>query len=206
MLGYMVIYKTLRTIESLALHERLHKLLTVLLYIPILHSITYNTIYRPINIYKGCYTVIYKTLKTIESLALHERLPKLLTVLLYIPILHSITYNTIYRPINIYKGCYTVIYKTLKTIESLALHERLPKLLTVLLYIPKDRKNIKNEQRSKDAAAKKRPNTSGVGKINTSTILESGWNLWVWLVGVVSRRWVWLVVKSMGMVTMYRCG
>ena len=21
----------------------------------------------------------------------------------------------------------------------------------------------------------------------------SGWNLWVWLVGVVSRRWVWLV-------------
>ena len=26
-------------------------------------------------------------------------------------------------------------------------------------------------------------------------ILESGWNLWVWLVGVVSRRWVWLVVR-----------
>ena len=25
------------------------------------------------------------------------------------------------------------------------------------------------------------------------TILESGWNLWVWLVGGVSRRWVWLV-------------
>ena len=25
------------------------------------------------------------------------------------------------------------------------------------------------------------------------TILESGWNLWVWLVGVVSRRWVRLV-------------
>ena len=25
------------------------------------------------------------------------------------------------------------------------------------------------------------------------TILESGWNLWVWLVGVVSRRQVWLV-------------
>ena len=23
--------------------------------------------------------------------------------------------------------------------------------------------------------------------------LESGWNLWVWLVGVVSRRWVWPV-------------
>ena len=27
------------------------------------------------------------------------------------------------------------------------------------------------------------------------TILKSGWNLWVWLVGVVSRRWVWLVVR-----------
>ena len=27
------------------------------------------------------------------------------------------------------------------------------------------------------------------------TILESGWNLWVWLVGEVSRRWVWLVVR-----------
>ena len=25
------------------------------------------------------------------------------------------------------------------------------------------------------------------------TIVESGWNLWVWLVCVVSRRWVWLV-------------
>ena len=25
------------------------------------------------------------------------------------------------------------------------------------------------------------------------TILESGWNLWVCLVGVISRRWVWLV-------------
>ena len=27
------------------------------------------------------------------------------------------------------------------------------------------------------------------------TILESGWNLWMWLVGVVSTRWVWLVVR-----------
>ena len=25
------------------------------------------------------------------------------------------------------------------------------------------------------------------------TIVESGWNVWVWLVGVVSRRWVVLV-------------
>ena len=23
--------------------------------------------------------------------------------------------------------------------------------------------------------------------------MESGWNVWVWLVGVMSRRWVWLV-------------
>ena len=27
------------------------------------------------------------------------------------------------------------------------------------------------------------------------TILESGWNLWVRLVGVVSTKWVWLVVR-----------
>ena len=27
----------------------------------------------------------------------------------------------------------------------------------------------------------------------------SGWNLWVWLVGVVSRRWMW--VESMGVVS-----
>ena len=27
------------------------------------------------------------------------------------------------------------------------------------------------------------------------TILECGWKLWVWLMGVVSRRWVWLVVR-----------
>ena len=34
-----------------------------------------------------------------------------------------------------------------------------------VIYI-KTEKTFKNEQRSKDAAAKKRPNTSGVGKIN----------------------------------------
>ena len=35
------------------------------------------------------------------------------------------------------------------------------------LYIYKtEKKHFKNEQRSKDAAAQKRPNTSGVGKIN----------------------------------------
>ena len=33
-------------------------------------------------------------------------------------------------------------------------------------YSYKTEKTFKNEQRSKDAAAKKRPNTSGVGKIN----------------------------------------
>ena len=33
------------------------------------------------------------------------------------------------------------------------------------VYI-KTEKTFKNEQRSKDAAAKKRPNTNGVGKIN----------------------------------------
>ena len=34
------------------------------------------------------------------------------------------------------------------------------------------------------------------------TIVESGWNVWVWLVGVVSRRWVWLV----GVDGLYGCG
>ena len=34
------------------------------------------------------------------------------------------------------------------------------------IYIVRPKKHFKNEQRSKDAAAKKRPNTSGVGKIN----------------------------------------
>ena len=32
--------------------------------------------------------------------------------------------------------------------------------------------------------------------------MESGWNVWVWLVGVVSRRRVWLV----GVGGIYRCG
>ena len=43
-------------------------------------------------------------------------------------------------------------------------------ILTYRVYrlydIYKTVKTFKNEQRSKDAAAKKRPNTSGVGKIN----------------------------------------
>ena len=30
------------------------------------------------------------------------------------------------------------------------------------------------------------------------TIVESGWNLWMWLVGVVSRRWLWLVGRVYG--------
>ena len=37
---------------------------------------------------------------------------------------------------------------------------------TSLILTYKTEKTFKNEQRSKDAAAKKRPNTSGVGKIN----------------------------------------
>ena len=32
--------------------------------------------------------------------------------------------------------------------------------------------------------------------------MESGWNVWVWLVDVVSRRWVWLV----GLGGIYGCG
>ena len=32
--------------------------------------------------------------------------------------------------------------------------------------------------------------------------VASGWNVWVWLVGVVSRRWVWLV----GLDESYGCG
>ena len=32
--------------------------------------------------------------------------------------------------------------------------------------------------------------------------MESGWNVWVWLVGVVSRMWVWLV----GVGGIYGCG
>ena len=35
-----------------------------------------------------------------------------------------------------------------------------------ILYTHKTEKTFKNEQRSKDVAAKKRPTTSGVGKIN----------------------------------------
>ena len=32
--------------------------------------------------------------------------------------------------------------------------------------------------------------------------MESGWNVWVWLMGVVSRRWVWLVGEG----GIYGCG
>ena len=38
-------------------------------------------------------------------------------------------------------------------------------MFSLLIYL-KTEKTFKNEQRSKDAAAKKRPNTSGVGNIN----------------------------------------
>ena len=44
-----------------------------------------------------------------------------------------------------------------------------PRVCTLVLFIIiviRPKKHFKNEQRSKDAAAKNRPNTSGVGKIN----------------------------------------
>ena len=37
-----------------------------------------------------------------------------------------------------------------------------------------------------------------IEKFRIDLIMESGWNLWVWLVGVVSRRWVWLVGEIYG--------
>ena len=40
------------------------------------------------------------------------------------------------------------------------------------------KKHFKNEQRSKDAAAKKRPNTSGVGKINNYGCAEVWMTIW----------------------------
>ena len=39
-------------------------------------------------------------------------------------------------------------------------------IIISFIYIQDRKKHFKNEQRSKDAAAKKRHNTSGVGKIN----------------------------------------
>ena len=39
-------------------------------------------------------------------------------------------------------------------------------ILILILILTRPKKIFLNEQRSKDAAAKKRPNTSGVGKIN----------------------------------------
>ena len=35
------------------------------------------------------------------------------------------------------------------------------------------------------------------------TIVESGWNVWVWVVGVVIRRWEW--VESMGVASGCGC-
>ena len=35
--------------------------------------------------------------------------------------------------------------------------------------------------------------------------MESGWTLWVWLVGVVSRRQVWIVGMG-GIDGVYECG
>ena len=49
---------------------------------------------------------------------------------------------------------------------SLSSRMDLPDLHWRVIIIVKTEKTFKNEQRSKDAAAQKRPNTSGVGKIN----------------------------------------
>ena len=46
------------------------------------------------------------------------------------------------------------------------LSKRRMDILMVSIYITRQKKHFKNEQRSRDAAAKKRANTSGVGKIN----------------------------------------
>ena len=51
-----------------------------------------------------------------------------------------------------------------KQITQYLLKEAL--LAKIMIIYIKTEKTFKNEQRSKDAAAKKRPNTSGVGKIN----------------------------------------
>ena len=62
---------------------------------------------------------------------------------------------------------YRVIYRH-KIILQILKYSMCGKVLsipTTTIYILKTEKTFKNEQRSKDAAAKKRPNTSGVGKI-----------------------------------------
>ena len=50
---------------------------------------------------------------------------------------------------------------------------------------------------------KKQPLTLHKLKVLWMTIVKSGWNVWVWLVGVVSRRRMWLVGvgESMGVVS-----
>ena len=44
---------------------------------------------------------------------------------------------------------------------------------------------------------------SGCGEQEVGVASGSGWNLWVWLLGVVSRRWEW--VESMGVATGCGC-
>ena len=43
---------------------------------------------------------------------------------------------------------------------------------------------------------------ASTGYMKKQPIVESGWNVWVWLVGVVSRRRVWLVEVG----GIYECG
>ena len=43
---------------------------------------------------------------------------------------------------------------------------------------------------------------ASTGYMKKQPMVESGWNVWVWLVGVVSRRRVWLVEVG----GIYECG
>ena len=68
--------------------------------------------------------------------------------------------------------------------------ELLHKLQKIL---EQERKTFKNYQKV-GMLLQKRADTRGVWM----TIVESGWNVWVWLVGVVSRRRVWLAGSGCG--------
>ena len=69
-------------------------------------------------------------------------------------------WGSLRSPIIIYKLIY-IIGERSEPPLSVELSE-----ISLYLYIYKTEKTFKNEQRSKDAAAKKRPNTSGVYREN----------------------------------------
>ena len=86
------------------------------------------------------------------------------TLLCCIVLYYIVLYNTVYYYIILYCMHSIVLY-------CIVLYYTVQ--YCILLYytvryciILKTEKTFKNEQRSKDAAAKKRPNTSGVGNIN----------------------------------------